>query len=121
VLVNLLSNVVKYAPGCPVKVQVRRRNEQIVLSVRDYGPGIPRDKIHMIFERFERAEASRNISGLGLGLFICRQIVAGHGGEIWVESDGKTGSNFIMRLPLVPPGQTLESRPALPAGEWRHV
>jgi len=72
------------------------------LTVQDHGPGIPKEKQSRIFERFERNTASRNISGLGLGLFIVRQIIEGHQGTIRVESKEGHGTKFVIELPLYP-------------------
>ena len=102
VLVNLITNVMKYAPGTAVQVHARRTREHLEIVVQDEGPGIPKDKLATVFERFERAVSSRNISGLGLGLFIVRQIIEAHHGDIHVESELKVGSKFIITLPLLP-------------------
>ncbi len=74
--------------------------ENSILSVRDYGPGISRQDQTRIFERFERAVDSRFYGGLGLGLYIARELAEAHGGKIWVESEVGKGSNFIVELPL---------------------
>jgi signal transduction histidine kinase len=100
VIINLLSNVVKYAPGKPVLIEARKDRDYVEIGVKDLGPGIPQEKQQVIFERFERAIDSAHISGLGMGLFIAKQIVQGHEGKIWVESDGEHGSRFLVRLPL---------------------
>ncbi len=99
-LENLLTNATKYAPGKPVEVSLGRSAGTATLIVADHGPGISRDLQPRIFERFERAGTSGDISGLGLGLFIARKIVDGHGGSIEVQSEGGQGSRFIVRLPL---------------------
>lgn len=103
VLTNLLSNAIKYAPGQPIDVSVESEGDRAYLRVRDHGPGIPADRHQRIFERFERATSSRSISGLGLGLFICKQIVESHGGTIHVDCTTAPGSTFIVELPLNPP------------------
>ena len=82
VLVNLISNALKYAPDVPLEVIVEIENKQACLRVKDYGPGISDEEQLHIFERFARAVASRNISGLGLGLYISQQIVQAHGGAL---------------------------------------
>ena len=70
------------------------------VSVSDYGPGIPDDKLQHIFERYYRAEHTNSqISGIGLGLYICAEIIHKHGGEIGVESDASKGSTFWFTLP----------------------
>jgi signal transduction histidine kinase len=100
IVVNLLGNVVKYAPGKPVHVKLSRVEGMARLEVRDSGPGIAVDRQGKIFERFERAVSSRSISGLGLGLFIARQIVEAHHGSIRVESAEGRGATFTVELPL---------------------
>jgi signal transduction histidine kinase len=102
VLVNLISNALKYAPGVCIQISLRAEGDQARLMVRDFGPGIPRERQAKIFERFERATSARNISGLGLGLFIASEIVAAHQGTIRVESEAGQGATFIVHLPLRP-------------------
>ena len=99
-VVNLLSNALKYAPGAPISITVARSNGSAQIVVQDRGPGIPRTKQAHIFERFERA-ASRNVSGLGLGLFIAKEIVDAHQGKIEVTSEENRGAKFVVTLPLV--------------------
>lgn len=103
VLGNLLENAVKYSPdGSDVHVKVETRGETIVTSVRDHGIGIPADEISLVFERFHRGRqvSSTNYGGLGLGLYITRQIVERHGGSIWVESREGEGTTFSFSLPV---------------------
>jgi PAS domain S-box-containing protein len=102
VMVNLLSNVIKYAPGSLVTIRLSKSGDFAKLVVQDDGPGIPTEKQVKIFERFERAVSSRNISGLGLGLFIVKQIVEAHHGTIHLESNLGKGSMFIIELPMRP-------------------
>jgi PAS domain S-box-containing protein len=99
VIVNLLSNAAKYAPGAPVEIELKRVAGVARLVVRDWGPGIARERQAKIFERFERVLPSRNVSGLGLGLFIVKQIVEGHEGTIRLESEEGVGSAFVVELP----------------------
>jgi PAS domain S-box-containing protein len=101
VLTNLLSNAVRYSPrGGPIELSLVVDAGAALLAVRDRGVGIPLEKQALIFERFGRAHGTR-YGGLGLGLAITRQIVALHGGRIWVESSGEEGegSAFFVRLP----------------------
>jgi PAS domain S-box-containing protein len=100
VVVNLLSNAFKYAPGTQVRVILRKHGELARLVVRDGGPGVPLDARERIFGRFERATSSRNIGGLGLGLYIVKEIVEGHRGTVRVEGDAGQGASFVIEVPL---------------------
>jgi signal transduction histidine kinase len=99
VLMNLLSNACKYGQGQPIQVRVEAAPGLARLSVRDEGYGIAPEDQERIFQRFQRAEATRHIQGLGLGLWICRQIAEAHGGTLRVESAPGKGSTFILELP----------------------
>lgn len=99
VVINLLSNAMKYSPGQTIEVRVQGAVDSVQLTVRDSGIGIEKEKQSLIFERFERAVSTRNISGLGLGLYIARQIVLAHRGKITVESELGKGSTFTVILP----------------------
>ncbi len=104
VLTNLLENAIKYSPtGGLVRVMVSRGPSEVVVSVADSGIGIPADQQVHLFERFFRARNApiSGFGGLGLGLYICRDIVERHGGRIWVESKVGTGSTFRFTLPVV--------------------
>jgi PAS domain S-box-containing protein len=100
VVANLVSNALKYGPGCPVEMSVTRETECACIRVRDHGIGIAPEDQHRIFQRFERAVPMSHYSGFGLGLWIAREIVAAHGGSIDVDSAVGRGSTFIVRLPL---------------------
>jgi signal transduction histidine kinase len=100
VLMNLLSNAMKYAPGLPVELHVEREERWAVLSVKDHGPGISPEAQARIFERYERASGTHSRNSLGLGLYVSRQIARAHGGELTVESTPGQGARFILRLPL---------------------
>ncbi len=101
VLANLVSNAIKYGRGRPVEIEVDRiEDEKALLRVRDHGIGVPAQLREAIFERYERAPGARKIQGLGLGLYITRQMVQAHGGSIRVESAEGEGSTFIVELPL---------------------
>lgn len=99
VFTNLVSNAIKYAPGKPIEVTLEEAGDRARLRVRDRGMGIAADDQARIFERFERAVSSRNYGGVGLGLWISRQIVEAHGGTIRVESKPGQGSEFVVELP----------------------
>jgi signal transduction histidine kinase len=97
---NLLSNAVKYAPGSPVKISLRNSNETCIITVEDQGPGIAQHHLEHLFERFYRVpETSVTIHGTGLGLYICQQIIEGHGGKITVNSEISKGTVFTIDLP----------------------
>lgn len=107
VLTNLLDNALKYSPGGePVSLVVETGVEEVVVSVRDRGVGVPLDELPRLFERFYRTEpaSETGIPGTGLGLFICERIISAHGGHLWVESPGVgLGSTFQFTAPLSPP------------------
>ncbi len=104
VVVNLLSNASKYGQGSPVTVSVSRVDPGFaVICVKDEGPGIAPEHQEKIFQKFERLAPASQISGLGLGLFICRELVGRHGGTIAVESALGKGAIFRVHLPLRPP------------------
>ncbi len=99
VLTNLLTNAARYAAGAPVEVRVWRDGTMAHVSVRDHGRGIQSEDQAKIFERFARAVSASEISGMGLGLYISREILEAHGGSIRVESELGSGSTFTMSLP----------------------
>jgi two-component system phosphate regulon sensor histidine kinase PhoR len=102
---NLIANALKYTPaGTRVNVQARRRQEDILLTVEDTGPGIPAEDLPHLFERFYRVDKgrSRDKGGTGLGLSIVKHIVQLHGGKVWVESTLGRGTRFSITLPLSP-------------------
>ena len=102
VIVNLVNNAVKYAPDSKdITITIRRDADMVKVSVSDQGPGIPKDKLSFVFERYYRVQASNSHSpGLGLGLFICSEIIKKHGGEMGVESELGHGCTFWFTLPL---------------------
>jgi signal transduction histidine kinase len=99
VVSNLLSNASKYGAGRPVEIEVDGGEASARFSIRDHGIGIPVEDQTRIFERFERAVSDRHYGGLGLGLWIVRQIVDAFGGTIQVESQAGAGSTFTVLLP----------------------
>ncbi len=99
VIVNLLNNAIKYAAGEPILLKVKNAGDRALLAVADGGPGIPSEKQQLIFERFERATQNKSIPGLGIGLFLVKQIVEEHQGNISVKSDLGKGAVFEVVLP----------------------
>jgi two-component system, chemotaxis family, CheB/CheR fusion protein len=102
VLSNLLSNAIKYSPSAgEVIVKVSRTVTDLRIEVKDFGIGIPPDKQAFVFDRFYRVEGSRAfIPGLGIGLYLSKEIITRHGGRIGVESREEQGSTFYFTLPL---------------------
>jgi signal transduction histidine kinase len=108
VLDNLLENAGKYAAGgSPTELRCWREDGEARIDVVDHGIGIPAGERAMVFERFFRASnaQARSDTGLGLGLYICRRILEGHGGRIWIDETPGGGSTFSVALPAeVPSG-----------------
>jgi PAS domain S-box-containing protein len=100
VVTNLVSNAIRYAAGAPIAVRVVRQAGDAVIEVRDRGPGLPDGQLTRIFERFQRAASMRNFGGLGLGLYVVRQITEAHGGSVSAENSADGGACFTVRLPL---------------------
>ncbi|MDZ8221477.1 response regulator [Nostoc sp. ChiVER01] len=102
-LTNLLSNAIKFSStGSTVWLGAQQQGDEVLLTVKDTGRGIPSDKLESIFERFQQVDSSdsRNHDGTGLGLAICKSIMQQHGGRIWAESVLGEGSTFYVTLPL---------------------
>lgn len=106
VLNNLVSNAVKYSPaGGTIALRARERGpDQVLVQVIDEGLGIPEDQVGRLFQKFERVRGQEHmrIPGTGLGLYICKRIIEGHRGRIWVESESGQGSTFAFSLPVDP-------------------
>lgn len=102
IVTNLVVNAMKYGKGKPIELMVARDDGVARLTVRDHGIGIPPDDQQRIFQRFERAVSSRHFGGLGLGLWIARQLVDAHGGTIRVSSEEDRGATFEVTLPITP-------------------
>ena len=102
VVTNLVHNAIKFTPaGGAIVVGAEPAGEDVVISVKDTGVGIPAEDLPRIFERFYKADRARSGGGTGLGLAIARHIVEGHGGRIWAESVEGRGSTFSFSLPSV--------------------
>lgn len=100
IVVNLLSNALKFAAGSKILINVSKDKEWATLSVQDFGIGIPHKDLDRIFERFERAVPIEHYGGLGLGLFIVKQFTESHGGKVSVQSEKGKGATFRVVLPL---------------------
>lgn len=100
VMINLLTNAMKFGRYKPIHITLSRKNKTATIQVRDFGIGVSEEFKQKIFQRFERAETVAHFKGSGLGLWITRQIVEAHGGRIWVESQHGKGSTFIVELPI---------------------
>jgi signal transduction histidine kinase len=105
ILDNLLDNAAKYSPAeQEVVLRVRMQDATILLGVQDRGVGIASEHLPHLFDRFYRVpgSATARVKGLGLGLFIVRDLVVAHGGRVWAESEGPgRGSTFWVSLPAV--------------------
>jgi two-component system, OmpR family, phosphate regulon sensor histidine kinase PhoR len=113
VLVNLIENAIKYSPaGGRVEVGVAPSGRMVRFYVRDQGLGIPADEQGRIFDKFYRLDPnmSDGVGGIGLGLYICNELVRRMGGRIWVESGGETGSTFLFEIPA---SESSPTRPVL--------
>lgn len=106
ILTNIVNNAIKYSPnGGDVIVRVVREDNTLLFSVKDYGIGLPKDKLSIIFEKFARIDTrdTRAAGGTGLGLYLVKHLVEAHDGTIWAESEGiGKGSTFYFRLPIFP-------------------
>jgi|688.fasta_scaffold113724_4 signal transduction histidine kinase len=101
VFINLLTNAAKYAPGTEIKLDLVRKRDFLEFSIKDEGPGISISHQEQIFTPFRRGTSlEKGIPGMGLGLFIVRQIIQSHGGEIQCESAPGKGTCFKLMLPL---------------------
>jgi two-component system sensor histidine kinase KdpD len=115
VLCNLLENAAKYTPaGSTVRLAAVLSGKDLVVSVTDNGPGLPKGQEEAIFEKFTRGARESATSGVGLGLAICRAIIEAHKGRIWAENQPGGGARFSFTLPLgTPPEmpQSIEEQP----------
>lgn len=104
VLINLIKNAIKFSDKGTVFIGYEVQSDRLLFYVKDSGPGIPVDKLKMVFERFLQVnkDFTKAHEGAGLGLAICRGYIELLGGEIWAESDGVSGSQFYFTLPVTP-------------------
>ena len=100
VIINLLTNALKYGEGKPIEIRTFRQDGNAYFTIRDNGIGIAEEDHQRIFERFERAVSSKNYGGLGLGLYIACRVVRLHKGDIRVQSRLNEGAEFIVDLPM---------------------
>lgn len=110
VLTNLITNAIKYAPGAPVSIHLGPAGKFFQMVFEDGGAGIAEDNRERIFQRFERLVSANHVSGLGLGLYIVRQIVEAHGGTIHVAGDSARGARFVVQLPQAEPAEPRDAR-----------
>jgi two-component system sensor histidine kinase KdpD len=108
VLINLLENAAKYSAG-PLEISASLGQGEVQVEVADRGPGIPEGQQERVFEKFHRAAREHSPGGGGLGLTICRAILAAHGGRIWAQNRDGGGASFRFALPILgkPPELTL--------------
>lgn len=101
VLLNLISNAAKFSgDNSPITVSITPRKDGVLVSVKDEGPGIPEEHMSRLFQRFSRVQATgARKPGSGLGLYLARIIIEGHGGEIWCDSTQGEGATFTFRIP----------------------
>jgi signal transduction histidine kinase len=103
---NFITNGIKYAPDSGIMtLKAEQVNGEVIVSVKDNGPGIPQQDLIRVFEKFERIKqrGTENVKGSGLGLAIVKSIVEKHGGRVWCQSQVGKGSTFGMSLPVVRP------------------
>jgi PAS domain S-box-containing protein len=101
VLINFLTNAMKYSPdGSDIRLSVTKKDSSAVVSVRDWGIGIPKEHLAHVFNRYYRAHSDRLVGGMGIGLYIAKEIIDRHGGTIGVDSQEGLGSVFYFSLPL---------------------
>jgi two-component system, OmpR family, phosphate regulon sensor histidine kinase PhoR len=116
VLANLVENAIKYSPhGGRVEVGAAPAGNMVRFHVRDEGLGIPADEQRRVFDKFYRLDPAmtEGVGGIGLGLYICNELVQRMGGRIWVESEGEIGSTFLFEIPAT---ESLGARPLVQEG-----
>jgi two-component system sensor histidine kinase KdpD len=101
VLVNILDNAIKYSPvNSPIDIEVDSRKEEVLISIKDRGIGIPLADLNKVFDKFYRVQQKRDTAGTGLGLSICKGIVEAHGGQISIVNNPDKGVTVSFTLPL---------------------
>jgi two-component system sensor histidine kinase KdpD len=102
---QLIDNALKYSPpGSPIDVTAGLKDHRVIIRVRDRGPGIPERERERVFDKFYRRQTTKtHVPGTGLGLYIAREIARAHGGDVWVEGEPGSGSEFCVALPLQEP------------------
>ena len=116
VIDNLIGNAIKYSPkGGEVRITGAFDDDNVTVSVKDQGVGLPQDEQERIFERFYRVDdaLSRKTQGTGLGLYLARAVIEAHHGKIWVNSVFGQGSTFTVSIPCYPPIATGLTRPGV--------
>ena len=101
---NLIDNAHKYAPDSTISIAIHNCIDHLVVDVADCGPGIPAEHLPFLFERFYRVPGQSEKRGTGLGLFICKEIICAHHGDIYVKSSSEQGTIFHLKLPVLQPG-----------------
>ncbi len=102
VLANFLGNAINYTPeNGNIKVSVKNDLKQIILSVKDTGTGIPKEDVPCMFNRFSQGTSKKRSTGTGLGLYLSKQIIEAHGGNVWLESELGKGSEFFAAIPFI--------------------
>lgn len=96
---NLISNAIKYGKNKPINISLKAEKKYIIIKVVDRGIGISNDDMKNVFEIFRRTSASKDYKGIGVGLYISKEIIAAHNGEIILESKPDKGSKFTLKLP----------------------
>jgi two-component system, OmpR family, sensor histidine kinase KdpD len=102
---QLIDNALKYSPpGSPISVSAGLKDKRVIIRVKDRGPGIPERERERVFDKFYRRQTTKtHVPGTGLGLYIAREIARAHGGDVWVEGEPGSGSEFCVALPLQDP------------------
>ncbi len=110
VITNLFDNAVKYTESGKVSIGITGDNQVVQFRISDTGPGIPKDDLPHLFQKFYRVDnsATRTIGGTGLGLYICRKIIELYSGRIWVESEVGQGSTFYINIPRVESAKAMQ-------------